>query len=190
MTTGNIGVEAEKDGDNAKLTIKLADKLTGLTSVTTGNTTMETSGITIKNANNDTNKDIVIKDGNIKFGGNQVTNMGSGLGNTYTDASDNNGANIGDVKHIADARKTTVKSSDGTVTVVDKNANDPNATSHDYDLSVDYSKAAGAVDLKYTGDNNTRGQNKLSDAVAFNGTANQIITTAANGSVTSNWQMT
>ena len=184
LTTGNIGVEAEKDGDNAKLTIKLADKLTGLTSVTTGNTTMETSGITIKNANNDTNKDIVIKDGNIKFGGNQVTNMGSGLGNTYTDASDNNGANIGDVKHIADARKTTVKSSDGTVTVVDKNANDPNATSHDYDLSVDYSKAAGAVDLKYTGDNNTRGQNKLSDAVAFNGTANQIITTAANGSVT------
>ncbi|WP_287065394.1 YadA-like family protein [Megasphaera sp.] len=184
LTTGNIGVEAEKDGDNAKLTIKLADKLTGLTSVTTGNTTMETSGITIKNANNDTNKDIVIKDGNIKFGGNQVTNMGSGLGNTYTDASDNNGANIGDVKHIADARKTTVKSSDGTVTVVDKNANDPNATSHDYDLSVDYSKAAGAVDLKYTGDNNTRGQNKLSEAVAFNGTANQIITTAANGSVT------
>ena len=185
LTTGNIGVEAEKDGDNAKLTIKLADKLTGLTSVTTGNTTMETSGITIKNANNDTNKDIVIKDGNIQFGGNQVTNMGSGINSTTnTYDVDTNGANIGDVKHIADARKTTVKSSDGTVTVVDKNANDPNATSHDYDLSVDYSKAAGAVDLKYTGDNNTRGQNKLSDAVAFNGTANQIITTAANGSVT------
>ena len=92
---------------------------------------------------------------------------------------------------MTDARKTNRKIQvDGTVTVVDKNANDPNATSHDYDLSVDYSKAAGAVDLKYTGDNNTRGQNKLSDAVAFNGTANQIITTAANGSVTSNWQMT
>ena len=185
LTTGNIGVEAEKDGDNAKLTIKLADKLTGLNSVTAGNTTMETNGITIKNANNDTNKDIVIKDGNIQFGGNQVTNMGSGINSTTnTYDVDTNGANIGDVKHIADARKTTVKSSDGTVTVVDKNANDPNATSHDYDLSVDYSKAAGAVDLKYTGDNNTRGQNKLSDAVAFNGTANQIITTAANGSVT------
>ena len=181
----NIGVVASQAGDDSKLELKLAKDLKGLNSVTAGNTTMETNGITIKNANNDTNKDIVIKDGNIQFGGNQVTNMGSGINSTTnTYDVDTNGANIGDVKHIADARKTTVKSSDGTVTVVDKNANDPNATSHDYDLSVDYSKAAGAVDLKYTGDNNTRGQNKLSEAVAFNGTANQIITTAANGSVT------
>ena len=43
---------------------------------------------------------------------------------------------------------------------------------------------AGAVDLKYKGDNNTKGSNKLSDAVTFSGTANQIVTKATNGKVT------
>jgi hypothetical protein len=187
LTDGNIGIVSTKAADensNGKLEIRLAKELKGLTSVQTGDTTIDGNGLKIENAGKDSKGDIIINKTTVSVAGNQITNMGSGLGNTYTTAGDNNGANIGDVKQIADGRRTTVKSTDGTVSVVDKNANDPNATSHDYDLSVDTSKVAKAVDLKYKGDNNTEGSNKLSEAVTFSGTANQIVTQAENGKVT------
>lgn len=190
LSDKNIGVVADKDKNT--LTVKLTNDV-HVNSVTTGNTvmnhdgvtngktTLNQEGITIQNA--DTNKNIVINDGNISFGGNQVKNMGSGINtstNAYDTAANTNGANIGDAKNISDARKTIVRSTDETVSIT-KSAQD----NHDvYDLHVDYSKAADAVDLKYTGDNNTKGQNKLKDSVAFNGTSNQIVTAAANGSVT------
>lgn len=187
-TDGNIGVvstKAANETSNGKLEIRLAKELKGLTSVQTGDTTVDGNGLKITNAGKDSKGDIIINKTTVSVAGNQITNMGSGIdGTKYTDAGDNNGANIGDVKQIADGRRTTVKSTDGTVSVVDKNANNPNATSHDYDLSVDTSKVAGAVDLKYKGDNNTEGSNKLSEAVTFSGTANQIVTTAKNGKVT------
>ena len=187
-TDGNIGVVSTKAADensNGKLEIRLAKELKGLTSVQAGDTTIDGNGLKIEKAGKDSKDDIIINKTTVSVAGNQITNMGSGIdGTKYTDAGDNNGANIGDVKQIADGRRTTVKSTDGTVSVVDKNANDPNATSHDYDLSVDTSKVAKAVDLKYKGDNNTEGSNKLSDAVTFSGTANQIVTTAENGKVT------
>ena len=192
LSDRNIGVVADKD--NNTLTVKLTNDV-HVNSVTTGNTvmnndgvtngktTLNQEGITIQNA--DTNKNIVINDGNISFGGNQVKNMGSGSDGTDEKGNSTyntltNGANIGDIKNITDARRTIVKSSDQSVKVTSgKDAE------HDvYDLSVDYGKAADAVDLKYTGDNNTKGQNKLKDSVAFNGTSNQIVTAAANGSVT------
>ena len=187
LTDGNIGVVSTKAADensNGKLEIRLAKELKNLTSVQTGDTTVNDDGLTINKAGNGGKDSITINKTTVSLAGNQITNMGSGLGNTYTAAGDNNGANIGDVKQIADGRRTTVKSTDGTVSVVDKNANDPNATSHDYDLSVDTSKVAKAVDLKYKGDNNTEGSNKLSEAVTFSGTANQIVTKAENGKVT------
>ena len=187
-TEGNIGVVSTKAADetsNGKLEIRLAKELKGLTSVQTGDTTMDGNGLKIEKAGNDGKGDIIINKTTVSMAGNQITNMGSGIdGTKYTDAGDNNGANIGDVKKLADSRKTTVKSTDGSVSVVDKNANDPNATSHDYDLSVDTSKVAEGVTLKYKGDNNTQGSNKLSDAVTFSGTANQIVTQAENGKVT------
>ena len=186
-TDGNIGVistQAADETSNGKLEIRLAKELKGLTSVQAGDTTIDGDGLKIEKAGKDSKGDIVINKNTVSIAGNQITNMGSGLGNTYTTDGDNNGANIGDVKQIADGRRTTVKSTDGSVSVVDKNANDPNATSHDYDLSVDTTKVAGAVDLKYKGDNNTQGSNKLSEAVTFSGTANQIVTEATNGKVT------
>ena len=186
-TDGNIGVVSTKAADetsNGKLEIRLAKELKGLTSVQTGDTTVDGNGLKIEKAGKDSKGTITISKTTVSVAGNQITNMGSGLGNTYTDTGDNNGANIGDVKKIADGRRTTVKSTDGSVSVVDRNANDPNAASHDYDLSVDTSKVAEGVTLKYKGDNNTQGSNKLSDAVTFSGTANQIVTTAENGKVT------
>ena len=186
-TDGNIGVistQAADENSNGKLEIRLAKELKGLTSVQAGDTTIDGNGLKIEKAGKDSKGDIIINKNTVSIAGNQITNMGSGLGNTYTDTGDNNGANIGDVKKITDGRRTTVKSTDGSVSVVDRNANDPNATSHDYDLSVDTTKVAGAVDLKYKGDNNTEGSNKLSDAVTFSGTKGQIVTQAENGKVT------
>ena len=193
LSDNNIGVIANTD-DNT-LTVKLANNVT-VDSVTTGNTVMNHDGVTngkttlnkdgITIQNTDTNKNIIINDGNISFGGNQVKNMGSGMNtltNAYDTVANTNGANIGDAKNISDARRTIVESSDGSVTVTDKNANNPNAVNHDYDLHVDYNKAASNLNLNYTGDNNTSGSNPLSGSVAFNGTTNQIVTKAQNGKV-------
>ena len=202
LSKDNIGVIA--DAVNNTMTVKLANDVkvnsvtTGSTvmnnnGVTNGKTTLNKDGITITNPT-DANKNIVINDGNITFGGNQVNKMGSGSDGTDSNGhltynTNTNGANIGDAKNISDARRTIVESTDGSVTVTDENESDKNAVNHKYNLSVDYGKAANAVDLKYTGDqdengNITKGQNKLSESVAFNGTSNQIVTKAENGKVT------
>ena len=184
-TDGNIGVvstKAANETSNGKLEIRLAKELKGLTSVQTGDTTVDGNGLKIENAGKDRKGDIIINKTAVSIAGNQITNMGSGIdGTKYTDAGDNNGANIGDVKKLADSRKTTVKSTDGSVKVTNTSTD---SNHFDYDLSVDTTKVAGSVDLKYKGDNNTEGSNKLSEAVTFSGTANQIVTTAENGIVT------
>ena len=193
LTDGNIGVIANAD-DNT-LTVKLA-KDVNVNSVTTGNTRMDTNGvtngkttlnkdgITITNST-DINKNIVINDGSISFGGNQVNKMGSGI-NVSTNAYDidTNGANIGDAKKISDARRTIVESTDGSVTVTDENNGNSNAVNHKYNLSVDYDNAAKNMNFKYAGDTGN-GSTPLSKTMNFNGTSNQIVTKAeANGKVT------
>lgn len=188
LSNDNIGVIA--DETNNIMTVKLANdvKVNSVTTggtrmdtngVTTGNTTLNTQGLTITHPA-DISKNIVINDGNITFGGNQVKNMGSGI-NTSTNAYDidTNGANIGDAKNISDARKTIVTSNDGTVTINKGAQNDHNV----YDLSVNYKKAADTLNLNYAGDTGT-GSTPLSSTVNFNGTKNQIVTKAKNGKVT------
>jgi len=103
LTDGNIGVVS--NGTDT-LTVKLAKDLKDLTSVTTGKTVQDDSGITITNDATDETQNVVINGDKISYGGNQVTNMGSGADGT--DAAKKptyntltNGANIGDVKNIA-----------------------------------------------------------------------------------------
>ncbi|NME28250.1 hypothetical protein HF872_06390 [Megasphaera hexanoica] len=102
LTEGNIGVVS--NGTDT-LTVKLAKELKNLTSVTTGKTVMDDSGIKITNDAADEKKNVVINGDKISYGGNQVTNMGSGADGTAdgkpTYNTDTNGANIGDVKNIA-----------------------------------------------------------------------------------------
>ncbi|WP_292017323.1 MULTISPECIES: ESPR-type extended signal peptide-containing protein [unclassified Megasphaera] len=102
LTDGNIGVVS--NGTDT-LTVKLAKDLKDLTSVTTGKTVMDDSGIKITNDAADETKNVVINGDKISYGGNQVTNMGSGADGTAdgkpTYNTDTNGANIGDVKNIA-----------------------------------------------------------------------------------------
>lgn len=88
LSDNNIGVVS--DGINT-LNVKLAKELNNLTSVTTGNTVMNTDGVTI------TGGPKIVKDG-INAGNKQITGVASG-GDVIT-----NGANIGDINRIVDAK--------------------------------------------------------------------------------------
>lgn len=78
------------------------------------------------------------------------------------------------------AGRTTVASSDRSVTVNDSS---PNSDTHTYDIKVDYSKIPANLKVQYSGDNGTSGSNTMDKATAFSGTANQIVTTATDGKV-------
>ena len=84
---GNIGV-IQKEMDNPDhagekingFSIRLAKDLTGLNSVTTGNTTINNSGLTVKTG--DANRTITVQDGNVNMGGNQIHNVAPGTAPT------------------------------------------------------------------------------------------------------------
>ena len=78
------------------------------------------------------------------------------------------------------AGRTTVTSSDNSVTVSDSTAN---GDTHTYDIKVDYSKIPANLKVRYSGDNGMSGSNTMDKATAFSGTAGQIVTTAADGKV-------
>ena len=69
----NIGIVK---GADDTLQVRLAKDLTGLNSVTTGNTTMNDKGITIKTG--DANRTITMQDGNVNMGGNQIHHVAPG----------------------------------------------------------------------------------------------------------------
>ena len=84
---GNIGV-IQKEMDNPDhagekingFSIRLAKDLTGLNSVTTGNTTINNSGLTVKTG--DANRTITVQDGKVDMGGNQIHNVAPGTAPT------------------------------------------------------------------------------------------------------------
>ncbi len=102
---GNIAVVAEKDGDNAKLALKLNKNLD-----------LQDGSLTIGGGTGD----IVIKQGAVSFGGNVITNVASGTeGKLWDDKTEgfeenwNNAANIGDLNQL----KQTVTAAHTAVTV-------------------------------------------------------------------------
>lgn len=109
LTDNNIGVVS--NGTDT-LTAKLAKNLQNLESVQAGKTTIDDNGLTIRKSDDDSSKNVVVLGDKVAFGDNQVNNMGSGAskiteddkGNkTYEYNTLNNGANIGDVKNIANS---------------------------------------------------------------------------------------
>lgn len=69
----NIGIVK---GADDTLQVRLAKDLTGLNSVTTGNTTMNDKGFTINTG--DANRNITVQDGNVNMGGNQIHHVAPG----------------------------------------------------------------------------------------------------------------
>jgi len=102
LSDNNIGVVA--DGTNT-LTVKLAKDLTGLNSVTTGNTVMNTGGVSFLGASS-----VRLSGTGLDNGSNQITNVASG-GTTATNA-----ANIGDISSAVAANKTKYYSVNSTAT--------------------------------------------------------------------------
>ena len=77
----NIGVVVSQDGDNAKMQVKLAKDLKGIDSidaktVTTGNTTINNGGMTVKG--DDKHKDITVQQGSVNMGGNKIEGVAPG----------------------------------------------------------------------------------------------------------------
>ena len=78
----NVGIVR---GDDNTLNVRLAKDLTGLNSVTTGNTTINNSGLTVKG--DDNHKDITIQQGNVDMGGNTIEGVAPGkISKDSTDA--------------------------------------------------------------------------------------------------------
>ena len=109
LTDGNIGVVKNADGDG--LDIKLSKELKGLTSVTTGNSTLNNDGLTINNsegkagttitnsgikiaANGDNTHDVEIGNSNVSMGGQQIHDVAAGT--SATDA-----VNVGQLSMFA-----------------------------------------------------------------------------------------
>ena len=171
LTDNNIGVVS--NGTNT-LTVKLAKDLKNLNSVTTGKTIQNDSGITITNDIHNPNKTVAVKGDEVTFGGNQVTNMGSGADGTADGKPDGtptyntltNGANIGDVKNIAgsttDAAKLT-GDSNITVTYNDSTADGKNTVKLNDSITL-----GSNADKKVTIDG-TAGTITAGDKVSLNG---------------------
>lgn len=79
LTDGNIGVAKNAAGDG--LDIKLSSELKGLTSVTTGNTTMSSDGIKIA-ANGDNTHAVEVTNSNVSMGGQQIHDVAPGTSDT------------------------------------------------------------------------------------------------------------
>ena len=164
LTDNNIGVVS--NGTDT-LTVKLAKELKDLTSVTTGKTVQNDSGITITNDANDETKNVVINGDKISFGGNQVTNMDSGI-NKVTNQYDitTNGANIGDVQNIANSTTEAAKltgDSNITVTYNDQTADGKNTVKLNDSITL-----GSEADKKVTIDG-TKGTITAGDKVSFDG---------------------
>ncbi|WP_265588414.1 YadA-like family protein [Muribacter muris] len=141
-------------GDNINIT-QAAKKITIATSLTPNFTNVTTGNLTVN------------PNGKVDFGGNNLSNVG-------TPVADNDAT----TKKYVDDGRTTVNSTDGSVNVTKSDSSNPT----NYDLSVNMSKVAQDVSFKYKGDNNTTGENKLSEPVNFKG-SDYVTTNASNGTV-------
>lgn len=121
LSTGNIGVETTADAEgNATLTVKLKKDI-ALDSVTTGSTTLNTSGVTNGNmsltatgmtiTNTDASKQVSVTTSGVSMGGNVIHNVGNGV--DPTDAV-NKGQLEALQTQVSGGWNLTGKSSDGT----------------------------------------------------------------------------
>ena len=155
LTDNNIGVVS----DNGKLNVKLAKELTGLTSVTTGATTINNNGLTIGG------KTFVTKDG---FNANdtQIKNVKAG-----TDGND--AVNLNQLNEVKNASNTTVEGSENIN--VDQTV-DPATKAKTYKVALKDTVTLGSGDKAINIDGTT-GIVKAGDganAVTINGTNGTI----------------
>ncbi|SUA36808.1 adhesin [Neisseria zoodegmatis] len=130
-----------------------------------------------------TKDDVVFN--SVAVDGVRIDNVGINAGNKViagvaTPTADDHAAN----KAYVDGGRTQVKSANNTVKIVKTEEGGANV----YDLSVDTSVLAKTdgtnLNFQYGGNNGTQGTSALSERIQFNGKDGEIVTEAANGSVT------
>ena len=125
LSDDNIGVVSA----NGALNVKLSKELKNLTSVTTGNTVMNTDGLTINGGPK------IVKDG-IDAGSKKITNVAAGTDNT-------DAVNFGQLKDVVAAGKTILKDGKNTTVEGDGSANNPYKVNVNDDLVLGKKGADG-----------------------------------------------
>ena len=163
-TEDNLGVVS--DGSN-NLKVRLAKALKGLESVTTGDTVMNNSGVTINNGA--AGNPVSLTKNGLNNGGNKITNVAAGdVSANSTDAV--NGSQLHEVKTLA-GQHTTVKAKDANVTVTEgTNA----AGGTEYTIGLGNKVTLGSDPAKQVSIDGTTGIIKAGDKVTIDGTTGNI----------------
>lgn len=161
LSSNNIGVVA--DAVNNTLTVQLAKDLTGLTSVTTGNTVMNTNGVTIGTGANT----VSLTNNGLNNGGKTITNVAAGVNNT-------DAVNVGQLNTAAAKAATTVSNGVNT-TVTYTTANDGHT---DYKVNLNDTVTLGSgvnvVTVDGTAGTVTAGTKVSLDGAAGTGTIGHV----------------
>ena len=159
-TDDNIGVVS--DGTN-NLKVRLAKKLTGLESVTTGNTTINTNGITINKADPTGNKTVSLTGDGLNNGGNKITNVADGI-------DDNDAVNVNQLKKATAAGTTTVSAGNNITVTKTTNQNG----SANYEVALKDQVTLGSDPTKQIALDGTTGTIKAGDKVTIDGNKGNI----------------
>ena len=160
-TEDNLGVVS--DGSN-NLKVRLAKALKGLESVTTGDTVMNNSGVTINNGA--AGNPVSLTKNGLNNGGNTITNVADGINGT-------DAVNVNQLNTVAGeaAKHTTVKAKDSNVTVTER----PNASGGtEYTIGLGDKVTLGTDPAKQVSIDGTTGIIKAGDKVTINGTTGNI----------------
>ena len=160
-TEDNLGVVS--DGSN-NLKVRLAKALKGLESVTTGDTVMDNSGVTINNGA--AGNPVSLTKNGLDNGGNTITNVAAGVNGT-------DAVNVNQLNTVAGeaAKHTTVKAKDANVTVT----TGPNASGGtEYTIGLGDKVTLGTDPAKQVSIDGTTGIIKAGDKVTIDGTTGNI----------------
>ena len=160
-TEDNLGVVS--DGSN-NLKVRLAKALKGLESVTTGDTVMNNSGVTINNGA--AGNPVSLTKNGLDNGGNKITNVAAGVNGT-------DAVNVNQLNTVAGeaAKHTTVKAKDSNVTITER----PNASGGtEYTIGLGDKVTLGTDSTKQVSIDGTTGIIKAGDKVTIDGTTGNI----------------
>ena len=160
-TEDNLGVVS--DGSN-NLKVRLARALKGLESVTTGDTVMNNSGVTINNGA--AGNPVSLTKNGLDNGGNKITNVAAGVNGT-------DAVNVNQLNTVAGeaAKHTTVKAKDSNVTITER----PNASGGtEYTIGLGDKVTLGTDPAKQVSIDGTTGIIKAGDKVTIDGTTGNI----------------
>ena len=162
LSSDNIGVVADSTGNT--LTVQLSKDLTGLNSITTGNTVMNTNGVIIGSGSST----VSLTNTGLNNGGNKITNVAAGTDNT-------DAVNVSQLNKAASKAASTVSAGKNMTVTQDTTAADGHT---DYKVAlndtVTLGEGANAVTINGTHGTVTAGTKVSLDGVNGTGTVGNV----------------